>query len=84
MKIEYAQQEDGIDVVTRSRPTMLTVKQFCQHHPAFTQGGMRWLLFNRQENGLQCAVASTLSKTDPFMLSKIDPWNAQEIVVSAR
>jgi hypothetical protein len=39
-----------------SNPTLLTVKQFCQQHPAFTQGGVRWLLFNRQENGLEHAV----------------------------
>jgi hypothetical protein len=35
---------------------LLTVKQFTQSHPAFTEGGIRWLLFNRQENGLNCAV----------------------------
>jgi hypothetical protein len=38
------------------RPTLRTVKQFCQHHPAFTEGGIRWLLFNRELNGLQKAV----------------------------
>ena len=40
----------------RPRPTLLTVQQFCQQHPAFTQGGIRWLLFNREENGLKRAV----------------------------
>ncbi len=39
-----------------SRPTLLTVNQFCQQHPAFTQGGLRWLLFHRQQNGLEQAV----------------------------
>jgi hypothetical protein len=29
-----------------------TVKQFCQRHPAFTQGGMRHLIFNESKNGL--------------------------------
>ena len=38
------------------RPALLTVRQFCQQHPAFTQGGIRWLLFNREENGLKRAV----------------------------
>ena len=36
--------------------SLLTVKQFCQQHPAFTHGGLRWLLFHRQENGLNRAV----------------------------
>ena len=35
---------------------LYTVTQFCQHHPAFTQGGLRWLLFNRETNGLKKAV----------------------------
>ena len=29
-----------------------TVKQFCQHHPAFTIGGLRSLIFNEHSNGL--------------------------------
>lgn len=33
-----------------------TVQQFCQAHPAFTPGGLRWLLFNRDINGLERAV----------------------------
>jgi hypothetical protein len=33
-----------------------TVRQFCQEHPAFTPGGMRWLLFHRQTNGLEKAI----------------------------
>ena len=33
-----------------------TVQQFCAEHPAFTPGGMRWLLFHRHTNGLDCAV----------------------------
>jgi hypothetical protein len=40
-----------------SRPPQLrTVDQFCQEHPAFTPGGIRWLLFHRQSNGLESAV----------------------------
>jgi len=39
-------------------PTLLTVKQFCQQYPAFTEGGIRWLLFNRKENGLARAVVN--------------------------
>jgi hypothetical protein len=33
-----------------------TVKQFCAENPAFSPGGMRWLLFSRRENGLDHAV----------------------------
>ncbi len=33
-----------------------TVRQFCQAHPAFTPGSLRWLLFHRQTNGLERAV----------------------------
>lgn len=30
----------------------LTVKQFIAKHPAFTQGGLRSLIFNEYKNGL--------------------------------
>ena len=30
----------------------LTVKQFIVKHPAFTQGGLRSLIFNEYQNGL--------------------------------
>lgn len=33
-----------------------TVDQFTQRNPAFSIGGLRWLLFNRKENGLEKAV----------------------------
>ena len=45
-----------VHIAGRSKPQLLTVKQFCQQHPAFTEGGLRWLLFNRQDNGLDRAV----------------------------
>jgi hypothetical protein len=32
------------------------VRQFCEANPAFTEGGIRWLLFNREQNGLDRAV----------------------------
>lgn len=34
-----------------------TVKQFCKKYPAFTEGGMRALIFNEEENGLAEAGA---------------------------
>jgi hypothetical protein len=33
-----------------------TVHQFCSENPAFTPGGLRWLLFHRNTNGLAQAV----------------------------
>ena len=46
--------------------SLLTVAQFAKKHPAFTQGGLRWLIFNAkprvcslgqvEANGLQDAV----------------------------
>ena len=33
-------------------PTFSTVKQFCVRHPAFTEGGMRHIIFNEKTNGL--------------------------------
>jgi len=35
---------------------LVNVAQFCEQNPAFSHGSIRWLLFNRQENGLQSAV----------------------------
>lgn len=29
-----------------------TVKQFVEHNPAFTTGGVRWSIFNEKTNGL--------------------------------
>lgn len=33
-------------------PILSTVKQFCERHPAFTEGGMRHLIFHASSNGL--------------------------------
>ena len=30
----------------------LTVKQFCEQNPAFTEGGIRFQIFNEKTNGL--------------------------------
>ena len=30
----------------------LTVKQFCEQNPAFTEGGLRFQIFNEKTNGL--------------------------------
>ncbi len=31
---------------------LLTVSQFCTDNPAFTEGGLRWLIFHEHANGL--------------------------------
>lgn len=33
-------------------PKLSTLKQFIANHPAFTEGGMRSLVFNEHSNGL--------------------------------
>ncbi|MBZ0265257.1 DNA-binding protein [bacterium] len=36
---------------------LLTVKQFCERYPFISQGGLRWKIFNCQENGFQDAFS---------------------------
>ena len=31
---------------------LFTVSQFVERNPAFTPGGMRWIIFNEKKNGL--------------------------------
>ena len=35
-----------------SNRSILTVKQFCDANPAFTEGGLRWQIFHAATNGL--------------------------------
>lgn len=35
---------------------LVTVDQFCADNPAFSKGSMRWLLFQRDSNGLHRAI----------------------------
>jgi hypothetical protein len=35
-----------------SKRTLLTVRQFSEKHVAFTQAGLRWVIFNEKSNGL--------------------------------
>ena len=37
-------------------PRVYTVKQFSSRNPAFSEGSLRWLLFNARENKLEAAV----------------------------
>lgn len=36
-------------------PTLLTVKQFNQKHPAFPIGGLRHQIFHQEQNGMRRA-----------------------------
>ena len=36
-------------------PTLLTVKQFNQKHPAFPLGGLRFRIFHEKTNGMKAA-----------------------------
>ena len=40
-----------------SIPTLLTVKQFNQKHPAFPIGGLRHQIFHESQNGMKAAGA---------------------------
>ena len=37
-------------------PRLYTVKQFSARNPAFSEGSLRWLLFNARQNKLEAAV----------------------------
>jgi hypothetical protein len=73
MKIERRKNPDDQIFETGRAPTdrrLRTVRLFCEEHPAFTQGSLRWLLFNRVSNGLERSVVKigrrVLIDTDAF------------------
>jgi hypothetical protein len=39
-----------------SKPRLLTVNQFLEEHNFLSHGGLRFLLFNSQKNGLEKAI----------------------------
>lgn len=41
---------------TNNQTALLTVKQFAEKHPAFTEGGLRYLIFHAEETGLIIAL----------------------------
>ena len=77
MEVLSTDQRSTVNTLMPSRPTLLTVRQFTESHPAFTHGGLRWLLFHRQQNGLEQAVVKVgrkvLIDVDQFFL-----WLAQQ------
>jgi hypothetical protein len=34
---------------------LLTIRQFADKYPAFSESSLRWLIFNREENGFSAA-----------------------------
>lgn len=40
----------------QTQTQFLTVTDAAKKHPAFTEGGLRWLLFNRENNGFNRCV----------------------------
>ena len=36
--------------------SLLTVRQFAQKYQAFSQGGLRWMIFNSKASGLDTAI----------------------------
>jgi hypothetical protein len=53
------QNQSAVETPMIQRPGqrhLRTVQQFCEENPAFTVGGLRWLLFHRETNGLSEAV----------------------------
>lgn len=62
---EKRQAEDGRPKVSSgpasppretSETCLLTIKQFAQEYPAFSESRLRWLLFNRQWNRFEEAI----------------------------
>ena len=41
---------------TTNNRELVTVLQFVKLYPAFTQGGLRWMIFNAKSNGLNKAI----------------------------
>jgi len=77
MEVQHNVQGNTMHALPSTRPTLQTVQQFTEAHPAFTHGGIRWLLFHRQQNGLERAVVQVgrkiLIDVDQFFL-----WLAQQ------
>ena len=58
----------------------LTIKQFVERHPEFSEGGIRWAIFNSEQNGLAASGAikrrslsggkrATIRLSEPKMLA---------------
>jgi hypothetical protein len=43
-------------IAGQTKPSLLTVRQFAEKHPAFTVGGLRFYIFMAQSNGFEKAL----------------------------
>lgn len=48
--------QNKLDTPAPAKRHLVTVRQFCEQFPAFTEGSLRWLLFHRESNGIGMAV----------------------------
>jgi hypothetical protein len=53
--------------------SMKTVKQLAEERPFFTESSLRWMLFNRSQNGLNAAVIK-IGKKILIDETKFDKW----------
>ncbi len=49
---DYQTHESQKGAAFNRIPSLFTLKQFCERHQAFTNGGMRHLIFHADSNGL--------------------------------
>jgi hypothetical protein len=48
--------EEEVRAVVQPAVLPLTVRQIAEKYPAYSLGSLRWALFHRKSNGLDCAV----------------------------
>jgi hypothetical protein len=53
-------------------PNYLTVNQFCEKHPAFRPGGIRYQIFNEKTNGL--AASGAIVRMGTKVLINEEKW----------
>lgn len=64
-------------------PSYLTIKQFCTKQPAFSQGGMRSLIFYRGDDAIAAGAISRMGRRilidEPRFLAWIQAGGAAQI-----
>ena len=63
-------------------PNLETVKQFSDRDPAFPEGGLRWMIFNEDKNGLKEAGAIVRIGTGKRQKVLIDVERFYEVILS--
>jgi hypothetical protein len=57
----------------KSLSKLVTVRQFVLIYPAWTQSGMRWLIFNENQNGLNMAIVR-IGRKVLIDVDKFEEW----------